>query len=486
VLLAVGISCAGPVFSPFIADKLHIGFSLSIQGLARTASSLLVLDFLHLDFLVFLRSSSCLSSPLSAFDFLHLASLLLVRNMDRPGPTFSMFGCGCAEPIILICDLAKLGFSPFPRTLSHPEPFLPILSMAHLNSSVLLHALACPDLLLLFAGFNRVSSIFSLSLVDFVCLDSPVPVQSPSHLDLMLLILDETHVGSSLSVHSFARMESSFSTAGISRLGFVFALLVSNEIHTGSLLLIRSSAKPEFVVPLTEVAAIGSFAFARSYCRPSSSLLALGVGRLGFPASLFGAASVEFTPLLQSSSQSGSAPLILSLVKPDSSTFARASAQLALMLPVCGLSWAGSIFSLSVIDDTHIGSLLPLQSFARLGFNLFVLDSSFLGFVLPVRSYTQVAFPLLLFGLARLGFVFSLFLVDAAHFDFLPLVHSFLCLSLVLLVLDTANMDSSVSLRSSSHLEVSSPALSSTGVDSLMLVRQLACSESGFLVLGMS
>ena len=97
-----------------------------------------------------------------------------------------------------------------------------------------------------------------------------------------------------------------------------------------------------------------------------------------------------------------------------------------------------------------------------------------------------MAFPLLLFGLARLGFVFSLFLVDAAHFDFLPLVHSFLCLSLVLLVLDTANMDSSVSLRSSSHLEVSSPALSSTGVDSLMLVRQLACSESGFLVLGMS
>ena len=358
--------------------------------------------------------------------------------------------------------------------------------MAHLNSSVLMHALACPDLLLLFAGFNRVSSIFSLSLVDFVCLDSPLPVQSPSHLDLLLLILDETHVGLSLSAHSFARMESSFSTAGISRLGFVFALLVSNEIHTGSLLLIRSCAKPEFVVPLTEVAAIGSFALVRSYCRPSSSLLALGVGRLGFPTSLSGAANVEFTPLLQSSSQTGSAPLVLSLAKPDSSTFPRASAQLGLMLPVCGLSWAGSIFSLSLIDDTHLGPLLPLQSFARLGFNLFVLDSNFLGFLLPMRSYTQVAFPLLLFGLARLGFVFSLFLVDAAHVGFLPLIHSFLCLSLVLLVLDAAHIDLSLLLRSSSHPEVSLPALSSTGVGSLMLLRQLACSESGFLVLGMS
>lgn len=89
-------------------------------------------------------------------------------------------------------------------------------------------------------------------------------------------------------------------------------------------------------------------------------------------------------------------------------------ARLGSSLSVFGVARFGSLFSLSVMEVTNLGSSLSLRSFARLGSSVSVLDELNMGSSLSLRSVARLGSRLSLFNCARFGK--SLSVLDAGHF----------------------------------------------------------------------
>jgi hypothetical protein len=131
----------------------------------------------------------------------------------------------------------------------------------------------------------------SLSVVDFVHLGSSVSLRSFARLGSAVSVMGFSHVGASLSLRSFARVGSALSVFGVARFGSLFSLSVMDYVHLGASVSLRSLARVGAAVSVFDFANIGSSMSLRSYARLGSAFSLFGMARLGASVSVLDYAS---------------------------------------------------------------------------------------------------------------------------------------------------------------------------------------------------
>lgn len=149
----------------------------------------------------------------------------------------------------------------------------------------------------------------------------------------------------------------------------------------------------------------------------------------------------------------------------------QSSARLEASVLLPGLSRAGSVFVLSVIDRVLLGFSLLVRSCGCLGSGPSMVDASALGSLTFLKSFTCLSFVLLVVGLSRVGFVSLLSAIDKVHFDPSSLIQSFAHLDSLVLVLDFATVGSPALLRSPVCPDSALPMLDFSKMESGMSLR---------------
>lgn len=114
-----------------------------------------------------------------------------------------------------------------------------------------------------------------------------------------------------------------------------------------------------------------------------------------------------------------------------------------------GLSRAGLVSLLSVIDGSHVESLLLVRSSSRFDFLLSVPDFLHMGSSIPVRTFVCLGSMVSTAGCARPELVFILLVIDDVNFDPLLLLRSLARMDSGLFMLDASDLGSSSLLKSS-------------------------------------
>lgn len=181
---------------------MEAGFSFSTRGLKRTGLLLLLFGKLWPD------------SRLSAFDCCEPGSPLPVRSAVCYGLSSSQYA------------VFRAGLSMF------------MLDFANLEFLMLLHSMSQPGFtFLLFSSSFPGPSILAL---DFVYLESSVPVRSHARLELVLFAPDFANLGLMLSTHSLQNLASSLLVLGCVRFGSLPS--VPDPAQLELCLLVRSHA----------------------------------------------------------------------------------------------------------------------------------------------------------------------------------------------------------------------------------------------------
>ena len=129
-----------------------------------------------------------------------------------------------------------------------------------------------------------------------------------------------------------------------------------------------------------------------------------------------------------------------------------------------GLARTGLL--LLVFDYAQLGFLLFARSSSRLGFSLLVSELTHFDLPASPHGYTCFGPSLLLSGLSRAGFVFLLPVVDHACMGFFMFPRQFAQLAPVVSVLAYSNMGFSSLLQDRARLGLSSLVLGATRLDS--------------------
>ncbi len=486
-LLVAGLACVGSVFVPSVLDNGLPDFPISARSFSYLDSSIFALDSTTFDFLLlvqsYVRSGSIMSLlgmarfdyafSLSIQDFVFLASTFPVRSFGRFDFALSTLGFAdfdspislrqpcCADSSLFVCGLACLNSSLFAFSESHPG--FPLLSKS----------LSQMELSLFPFDSARMGSLMSIRQFLRVGPSLPVPGSSCTGFVFLLLVIDKVHYGSSLPVHSLGRLEPVLSVFDFLRIGFsmplqcvtwlglvllmmgisradpVSSLSVTDSNCFDSLLLSRSLAHSESMMFSVDFSTLGPLSSLRSMARTGLTLLMCGGVRPGFllpaldahcagsPLPLHSFSCLELFPSSADLSDMGF------VVSP------RSFLQVGSIVPPFGLSRAGLVSLLSVIDCTHLESFLLVRSSSRFDFLLSVLDFLHIGSSLPVRSFACLGSTVSTPGRVRPELVFILLVIDDVNFDPLVLLRSLARMDSGLFMLDASASGSSSLLKSS-------------------------------------
>lgn len=149
-------------------------------------------------------------------------------------------------------------------------------------------------------------------------------------------------------------------------------------------------------------------------------------------------------------------PLLISdSARADPFTSIRSLARSEFMLFVLGLTRAGSVSSLSVIDKTILDSPLLARSLVHMGFVSFVSDYARMGSCLFLQSLTRADPLASAAAIARLDSI--LFALDLTEVGFFSSARSLTCLDFALLVLDLTNLELFLLLRTMQRFGLTVP-----------------------------
>eukprot|EP00435_Cladocopium_sp_Y103_P038066 s154_g10.t1 len=495
-------ACLGFEFSTY--GKLWIDFFLSSP------------DDVFLGFLLLPQSSACFEPMSLVLDFLHLGLSLLLRQFLQPGFAFLVFGQGRLEFFLFLSDASHLGPSLLIRSLAHMgsqmlalDPLhlgLPLsihspvrtdsvvfaLDSLHLDFPPFLHSMAQLDfttsligkghanlgLTPLVSGLARTDFFLSLSAIDATILDFSLSAHSCVRPGLALLLLDLLHsepstlsqssgcIDPALLVCSNARMElllfvSEFAQSGLALLlqssTYLAALVLALDLlHPDSILPVHSMVRTGFVMPMLDPLHPDSFLSLRSLAQLDLVLLALDFLHLDFLLSVQSYAYIE------------SAASAFGFAKISGSVSSLDAMHLELLLPPQSFAYFDS--PLFALDFSHSGLSSLARSSSRVSSSMSTLDFLHLGSILSLRSMVCADLPMLLLQLARSEFM--PFLLDSAHFDPFPLLHSASRFESALLVLDLLHLDFVLLMRSSVKADfiMSTLGLSRAGFVFLLLV----------------
>ena len=207
------------------------------------------------------------------------------------------------------------------QSFAHIDSAVSTLQMSHAGFPLLLRDPARAALFLSVLGVSC-SGLFLLML-DFLSLELPLLLHSPSWIELSLLMMDGAVLGLSLSVRSLVRA------------GFV---LLALDINFG------------LILPLQSFGCMDSVA------------LAIGIMRLGLLMLVFDEITIDFSLFLRSLACTGLLVPVLDGSRLDPPLFPKSSAKVGLVASISSCS--GSESFLSAFDSGVPGFLIPLQSFS--------------------------------------------------------------------------------------------------------------------------
>ena len=132
-------------------------------------------------------------------------SLLFSRSRARPGFRSFVPGSGCSGFVstLLVPEAATLEVLSLLHSSTHPGLFSSAFDCKFLDLPLSIRSSTCVDLTPSLLGIARMSSIFSSSVLDLAFLALSLPAQSSTHLEVLLLALDSTHMEPALFARKF-------------------------------------------------------------------------------------------------------------------------------------------------------------------------------------------------------------------------------------------------------------------------------------------
>ena len=302
--------------------------------------------------------------------------------MSCAGSVSSLPVVACAQP----------GFSMFLRSLSKSGSSLSIPSFGDLGFLTSPRGSVRLDLFAPVVGIARTGLVFPLLLAEMATLDLSALLQSSARSGSSVSALALAKVGPPPPPHSLAQLELSTLATSSSRLGFIMPL--PNCASVGLSMLLQSFARMGPVLPASGFAHMAPSMSTHSYVRLESLPLMVGISRADFVSPLSVASSTLLGTSLppQSLGRLGSAMPALRFADSGPSLFSKSMGCLDPIVSVFGLSRAGSVFSMLVVDPLHLGSAPFARARACLGFFLLASDYLATGSSLFARKLSRLGF----------------------------------------------------------------------------------------------
>eukprot|EP00913_Durusdinium_trenchii_P009304 g8743.t1 len=477
MLLVLGLTRAGFVFSPSVVDTANLGSAPLPRSFSHPGLAALILGFEHLESSVSLRCFACLEFSCSVLGLLRMGLPLLVLDSAPPGFSSSVQSSTCSEslPFILgfgqveplmplrshacldlpvfLLGLSRIGLvfmlpvfekvsfgSNLPlRSFAWSGSATLVVGFSHSNSSSSLRGFACAGPAISVLGSSCLSS--SPFVLDFVTVGFLTPTRSVSRMDLAMFALQVAHVGLPLFLRGYVWLGSQLLVMGMSRVGSIFVLPVMEGTKLGFATFLHSFAR---------LSHVGLVILVLDGCTLGLALSLHSFFRSGSAAFVVDCAHLDSSLFLRSLAQIGSALLALKLASAGFPPLLRNLARVAFMLLACGLARMG--FVLLALDHILSGSVLPVKSSSWVGSVLFACDLAHVEPLPSSRSYLCLGSTSSACGASRLGSIFTLSVQECALFDFMSSVRSFSRLGFALFVTQFASPDSSTSLRQFAHM----------------------------------
>ena len=440
---------------------------------------------------------------LSLIDSVRLESFTFAKSLVRSGLS------------ILLLDASYLDFPLLVRAISHPSLSLSTSGIVWPGLMLPVSDHKCLELLSSVQSFSHLSS--SLFVIDFSCLELPLFLQGSGHLGFLLFLV------------------------GLTRVGFVFGLLVADMSQLEPAVFLRSFSYLSFAIPPIDYSTIGLSIFTHSFACVECSLPAIGKAQMDLPLFASDFPCLELLIFLRSFGHLGSGSLLFDCSHLGLAVSLRHVLQLEELLLIFSMSRLEPILlmldmtlgsSVSPRAFVHPDSLVLISSFAELGLLVFsqsfactgspslLFELSHLGSFAFLKSCAQTDLALSLEGLACLEFVFALLVTENtpmgfflfprafarlelsfSHLDFSnmalapflrnfacpafpPLVPGAGCLGSCPSVLGAGSMGFSISPQSLACLSLATFVLGSCDLGLLPPIKQLVCSDSSMPLIG--
>lgn len=457
VLPVVDVSSFEPSF--FLQSPSQVGFVVSpldlaacdptpfVRSFAYPGSAPSVSDFLRLGFFSSARSP------------MHVELFLLVLSTARP------------ESFPPVADSAHAGFCALLQSLARVGPASSTLNFATMGLSMFVRSSVQCGFNLSVMGIVHTDSLFILSVMGAVELGLASSAHSFSRLGLAMFLFDSAQIDPSASTRNPARAEPSVLAFGLSRPGFVFVLSVVDRTCLDPSVSVHSPSQIDFPMPTSDHAHVGLAVPSRGLCCVELLVFVLATCSVGFFPPVMDFAFVDSSMLLRSLTRLDLAMFPFDAQSISLSMFLQSSARLEPSVLLPGLSRAGPVFVLSVIDMALLGFSLLVRSCVCLGSGPSMVDASALGSLTFLKSFTCLGFVVLVVGLSRVGFVSLLSVIDKVHFDPSSLIQSFGHLDSLVLVVDFAMVGSPALIRSPACPDSALPMLDFSKMESAMSLR---------------
>ena len=193
----------------------HMDLSVPAVGIG-VDSSLLILDLTHLEVLPLVQSSSKMGSALLVSDVAQADAFLLLRSLAQLGVLMSLSGNANLGLLMLVSGGVQMESSPSSQSLCHLEPAPSVCDLSHPSVSLLPRSLACSgpsvpvpsDSMLgaLPSALDLATPEPSLSVRSNCMVGACLSAHASTNFEgvIRLSVLQCTHLGLSLPLHSFA------------------------------------------------------------------------------------------------------------------------------------------------------------------------------------------------------------------------------------------------------------------------------------------
>ena len=383
---ALGLSWAGFVSLLLVVDAAR----LEVPPLSQTPA--------HLDLCVSTPDSSKAGSPLPARSSGRLGLMALVLDFVKQDLPLLIRSLSRTEVSVLPCGLARLGETvPVPgcttagllapvRSLVHPGSTLPPLNAMHVGVPLSLRSPGHPEASALLLGISRTGFVFALLVTDKMQSESLLPPHSFACSSPATLVSDGVNLGSTLLTRGHVRFGPTSFPLGVAKSDYAYSLLVLETAIFASSPPVHSSVWLGFPLPVLGLTNLGSTMPPQSCAYLGSALPASSTASPGLGTLVFDFSHPESLLLLQSHSQLGSAASVSSFAHLDLLTSLRSSSCLGPMASASGLTCAGFVSLLSAADTTTPGTSTLLRSLAKSGLAAPALGSGHMGSPLPPQA----------------------------------------------------------------------------------------------------
>ena len=261
----LGLSRAGLVSSPPVTSVVNLEPLLPLQTFARPGVLVIALNLGHLGVTLLVRSLSCLGSMLLALDSLHLEFSFSPRAAGRPGLSMMVTGRMTFGSPLSALDSSHLELTVLVQSRARPGSSLSVPQFGHSGSFTAIRSMSHLGLPVFSLGLSRVGFVFPLLVTEKVQLESLLLPRSPSCLGAILPVPNYGRLGPLMLLRACAQLGLLVFVSGLACTDSVSALLVTGAGLLESSLLARSLACSDVAASVHDCSNLGLVAPLRSF-----------------------------------------------------------------------------------------------------------------------------------------------------------------------------------------------------------------------------